>query len=441
MDQGFAETGSARVAFDDPGSNRVRSWILRSSIELLHGPGETPREAGDPVVVCLVQDGQPYVETFVEHYSSLGAGHIVFLDNGSTDDTVNLARGYENVTVLRSKLPFKRYKISMKRYLIEHFGKDRWSLYADVDELFDYPYSDVVGLGSLLEYLDSKSYTAVVAQMLDMFPDRLLSGDAGGEESFRDDHRFYDISDVTRLGYGEHAGGTGNAVDNEEVEVIRGGIQRTVFGHHPTLTKHPLVFFDGELEPMDGSSHWISNARIADFTGVLLHYKYLNHFREHALQAAQKENYANSSAKYKKYLKVMEQNPGLRLRQGTSKELESVNDLVGEQFLAISQDYMVWVDREEEKAIRERGIKERPRRLVEAFSAARKQVEARKREIRRLEERVPALRKELERGRRETSSLEERNRKLETGVRNLRLRLERIRRIRGRISKMFGSGK
>ena len=40
----------------------------------------------------------------------------------------------------------------------------------DVDELFDYPYSDVVSLGSFLRYLSKKSYTAVTAQMLDMFP-------------------------------------------------------------------------------------------------------------------------------------------------------------------------------------------------------------------------------------------------------------------------------
>src|SRR3712207_1634759 len=35
-------------------------------------------------------------------------------------------------------------------YLVDRFGEGRWTLYVDIDEFFDYPYSDVVGLDSLL---------------------------------------------------------------------------------------------------------------------------------------------------------------------------------------------------------------------------------------------------------------------------------------------------
>ncbi len=72
-------------------------------------------------------------------------------------------------------LPFKTHKLAFKRYLIsKRFGKGRWILCLDIDEMFDYPYSDVVGLGSLLEYLDRGSYTALVAYMLDRFPEKPL---------------------------------------------------------------------------------------------------------------------------------------------------------------------------------------------------------------------------------------------------------------------------
>jgi hypothetical protein len=36
----------------------------------------------------LVRDGRPYVRSFVAHYSSMGVKHLIFLDNGSTDGTV-----------------------------------------------------------------------------------------------------------------------------------------------------------------------------------------------------------------------------------------------------------------------------------------------------------------------------------------------------------------
>src|SRR5215208_2763403 len=127
--------------------------IPPNSIEHLYGPEEVPYADDELVLVCLLRDGRPYIKSFVEHHFSMGVKHIFFLDNGSTDGTVEALKEYENVTVLRTELPFKRYEYPMTQYLIERFGRGRWCLCVDIDELFDYPYSDVVGLGSLLGYL------------------------------------------------------------------------------------------------------------------------------------------------------------------------------------------------------------------------------------------------------------------------------------------------
>src|SRR5215218_10670361 len=177
--------------------------ILHSSIDHLHGPEEVPYGEDELVVVCLVRDGRPYVKSFVEHYRSLGAKHLFFLDNNSTDGTVEALKKYDNTTILRSKLPWKEYEVLFKQYPVGRFGgKNRWCLYADIDELFDYPYSDVVGLDSFLGYLNSNSYTAVVAQMLDMFPEEPLSGRASNplDEPLKERHRVYDISTVKTKG-------------------------------------------------------------------------------------------------------------------------------------------------------------------------------------------------------------------------------------------------
>jgi Glycosyl transferase family 2 len=74
--------------------------FLESKVEHLYGPEEVAYEVDELVVVCLVRDGRPYVRSFIEHYLSLGVKHIFFLDNGSTDGTISVARGYENVTIL-----------------------------------------------------------------------------------------------------------------------------------------------------------------------------------------------------------------------------------------------------------------------------------------------------------------------------------------------------
>jgi len=318
-------------------------------VEHVHGPAEVPLREDELVVVCLVRDGQPWIEQFMDHYSSLGARHVIFLDNGSRDATVSLAVGYDHVTVLRSSLPFDRYELLLRQYLIQRFGKNRWSLCVDIDELFDYPYSDIVGLASLLGYLNNKSYTAVAAQMLDMFPNGPLAGPIGGPDvSFRERHNLYDLSGLKRKDIQQHSG-RNNVFDSPDTECLAGGIRETVFDVIPRLTKFPLVFSDGVVRPVEGSPHHIDNARIADLSCVLFHYKYVGRFYELAARAAREENHWNNSAQYKQYLKVLNENPGLTLRQDTSKEIQGVNDLLEEQLLVVSDDYVSWVDAEEER--------------------------------------------------------------------------------------------
>src|SRR5215212_368671 len=419
--------------------------IPPNSIEHLYGPEDVPYEEDELVLVCLMRNGRPYVNSFVEHHTSLGIKHMFFLDNGSTDGTVDALKQYENVSVLHTRLPFKRYQVSMRQYLIERFGKKgRWCLYADIDELFDYPYSDVVGLHSLLGYLNERSYTAVVAQMLDMFPEEPLSDRAGNrlDEPLMERHRFYDISNIRRQYYSStnvdardhyayrygfldisdiraqgssatkvhnaqdhwafrRACGTGNVLENEDIEVYRGGIQNTILGGSPPLTKHPLVFLDEKIKPMDRSAHSVSDARIADFTCVLFHYKFLNYLYELIRQAAHQDRYGNK--RYEKWLGVLKKTPTLQVKGETARELRSVNDLVENHFLVVSEDYMMLVYEQEEE--HKKGGGNAPRRDGQgggpgdeaAFRRARARAKVQGLRARRLERRLEDLREHNQR--------------------------------------------
>ena len=319
-------------------------------IEHRYGPEKVDYGPDELVVVCLVRDGRPYVKSFVGHYLSLGAKHLFFLDNNSTDGTVETLKGYDNVTVLRTTLPYKEYKYLFKQYLIERFGKkDRWCLCADIDELFDYPYSDIVGLSSLLRYLNERSYTAVVAQMLDMFPKEPLLDRAGNpDEPLKELHRFYDISNVQRKGIREHRPTRNNIYESDDIEAFHSGIRNTLFGTKPFLTKHPLMFSDGRIKPIDGSSHWVDNARVANLTCVLFHYKFLDeYFHKKAASAVREQPWHVSS--YKKYREALDSNLSLQLKQETVRELRSLNELVENQFLVVSEEYMLLVYEEEER--------------------------------------------------------------------------------------------
>ena len=394
---------------DNPFGERAQQWILEHNIEHLYGPKEVDYEVDELVVLVQVRNGRRYVRSFVEHYLSMGVKHLVFLDNGSTDGTVEALTGYENVTVLYTGLLYKYYNVAMKRYLIERFGRRRWTLSVDIDELFEYPYSNVVSLKALLGYLNENSYTAVVSYMLDMFSEEPLSEKPLSEEgSQKDDlplkerYRFYDISDIRTRSYRE-VGEIGNVLPNEQIEILRGGVQWRLFGIHPLLTKHPLVFLDDELKPMDLSEHWAGNARIADFTGILLHYKLSDNLYGQVRREINERRYINQGGKYDKYLEVLEGAPSLQVKSEASRELRSINELVGTRIVSVSKRYMRFVEEEGRRGggdgFEEGGLE----RLYEAFFNARAE--------------VGTLVKELEHTRRQKIALEEKLQAIESSKR------------------------
>ena len=384
---------------DSPLMERVLRWILEHNVEHVHGPREVDYGIDELVVLVLLRNGRPYIKPFIEHYFSLGVKHIVFLDNGSTDGTVEALQNYENVTVLRSRLPFKKYNITLKQYLVERFGRGRWTLNADIDELFEYPYSDVVSLKALLRYLNDNFYTAVVTYMLDMFPETLLSADspATDYESLKELHRFYDISDVRTLDYSQ-VGDIGNVVANEWIEILQGGVMQRVFGTSPLLTKHPLIFLDDRLTPHDLSDHWVGNARIADFTALFLHYKLSANLYGLVRREIEERRYNNLHGKYDKIHKVLAEAPSLLMRNDTSKELKSVNELVGTRFVSVSKQYMRFVENE---AQRDGHYSEESRseRLAEAFFNARAEIAAYGRKTSELQQELKMMRAESRRKR------------------------------------------
>ncbi len=340
---------SLKRKFSDDLPALIRPWKVRLSVRHLHGPRKVVYGKDELLILCLVRNAQTYIESFIEHYLSMGAKHIVFLDNGSEDETVSIARNHERVTVLQTKLSFKKYRLEMKQYLVYRFGRDRWSLSVDQDELFDYPYSDVVSLKSLLGYLNERRYTTIVTHLLDMFPDRPLSSRANPEDgALKERYRFYDLSGIEKEEYNPGTGARkSNAVSNEDIKVYRGGIRKTLFGAGASLTKHPLTFFAGGVKPLHGSSHITKHARVADFSCVLYHYKFIDGFREHAEWAIREDAYpSRPSGRHEKYVEAMDQDPEMKISRYTSRELGSVNDLVDNGFLAVSDEYAKWANAE-----------------------------------------------------------------------------------------------
>jgi len=316
-----------RAAFEE--------WPVRRSIEHLAGPLAISPDGGLPVVVALMRNAEIYIEAFLAHYRALGCRHIVLLDNGSTDQSVDLATKAADVTLLRSLLPYKDFKRPLRRYLVQNFGRHRWCLSVDIDEFFDYPFSDSVPLREFLRYLETQRFTAVAAQMLDLFPEHLQQGHDAAGGTFREQHRYYDVANIERRDYFVH----NNRLADPRLKMIFGGIRKTLFDFAPWLTKHPLFWSDGKILPFYNDFHCVERACVADVSAVLYHYKFAGDFTARVAEAVQAGNYYRNSLEYQRYNAVLEQSKTLQMRQPTSEELRSPNQLLASGFLFASENY------------------------------------------------------------------------------------------------------
>jgi hypothetical protein len=229
----------------------------------------------------------------------------------------------------------------MRRYLIQQFGKGNWMLQVDVDEFFDYPASDRVSLPSLTRYLNHYGYTVLLVHMLDLFPEATIAwqmeaspslSEPGPEEAFREQHRLYDISALNPQPYT-----FSNIVTNPAVRLYRGGLRGELFGTKGfPLFKHSL-FLPGSGVAFR-HEHLMEGGRLADFTGVLYHYKFTARFQARVLDAVQQRQYFNESSVYAQYLRTLNQG-ALPLNRTSIVRLNGVQDLVENGFLVVSEQY------------------------------------------------------------------------------------------------------
>ena len=331
---------------------------LRATVKHVYGPKKIKYGKNEVIAICFVRDSGFFIKSFIEHYFSLGVKHIVFLDNGSVDNTISIACGYKNITILRSKIFFGaeglttsvlRRAALMKDYLAGRFCRHRWCLVVDADELFDYPFSGVIKLDSLLEYLNNNSYTAVISHMLDMFSDKPLSEQEDMDERpVGEIGQYYDITGVRKEDYFDRVFSgalRGYSLSNKNIKFYSGGIREAVFGTPVWLTKHSLVFAE-RIKFL--SAHWVSNVRCADFSAVCFHYKLVGDFYKRTLKHIQAGCISKKTSAYDEYAAIISkcEDSGVPLlKRETAKKLNSADDLIENGFLTVSENYMNWAHR------------------------------------------------------------------------------------------------
>jgi len=317
----------------------LRPYLLRPRVKDVRGPATISYGLDELLVISVVRNGELYIKSFLDHYRSMGVKHFVLLDNGSTDRTLEMLCAQDDVTILQTEAPYNKYENTMKRYLAERFSSGRWNLCADIDELFDYPFSENLRLCDFLGYLNENKYTAVVTQMLDMFSDIALNKlESKPDDILKEKYIYYDISSIEKEEY------LWSERSNPDIKMHWGGIRKMVFGTINGLTKSALVLMDGRVKPFI-TWHHPKGARMADISCLLRHYPFVSSFYAKVEDAARTGRYGvRVTDEYQAYSKRLASNVNVNFKLESAQLFTGLEPLIEDRFLIVSDKYREWVN-------------------------------------------------------------------------------------------------
>lgn len=328
--------------------NKARKREVLSHTEHLHGPRRIRLSDTEILLVLLTRDAAWYLETFLNHHLGIGVKHVLVIDNGSSDDTVEICRKFDKVTVLQNTLPAKRYESHLRSDLAADFASGGWILFADSDELIEFPKSREGSIEGFTRYCNAEQYTAVVGQVLDRFTTEPFEKvkDLDYEASVNA-FNMYSLRELEKIDYGdpEKIPFSWHMKDNvsscPEVKLLRGGVRRELFGENPFLSRHVLVRNQPGVVPM-AHPHAASNVSIADFTILIQHYKFCGDWisREMKASAAALWDYGEDKVR----LSVVGESDSFQFRPRHPLSWRGIETLYPEGFLFASDTSLRCID-------------------------------------------------------------------------------------------------
>ncbi len=239
---------------------------------------------------------------FLNYYFKKGVDRIFLIDNDSTDNTSEIALQFSNVHVFKITESFKNFWYWIE-YFLNKFGKNRWCMVVDVDELFSFPFEEIAPLKTLIKYLETNKFDAIRSFLLDIYSDKPIieTGYIPNENPLYYcqffDLGFYSnkiqLMDKKRWKYFEtiiYFGGMRERVFNK--------IVGSTWNYH--LSKISLFRYSENVYLTEGM-HAINGAQIADITGIVFHSKYMQDFIERVMIESKREVHFGNALEYKIY--------------------------------------------------------------------------------------------------------------------------------------------
>jgi hypothetical protein len=124
------------------------------------------------ILAATLRNERPRLPYFLSYYRDLGIEQFLFVDNGSSDGSLEYLADQPDVSVWSTTASYKAARFGMDwiNALLRRHAHGRWALVVDVDEFFLYPFCDTRPLRALTDWLDDAGLRSFGTLILDMYP-------------------------------------------------------------------------------------------------------------------------------------------------------------------------------------------------------------------------------------------------------------------------------
>ena len=271
---------------------------------------------GDVILVSTMRNEQIRLPYFLRYYRDLGIDHFLFVDNDSTDGTLEYLSGQPDISVWHTRASYKKsaFGIDWMNWLQRKYCHNHWTLVVDPDEFLVFPFCDTRSIRALTDWLDNSAIRSFAAMLLDVYPKGRI--DAVPYQAGQDPMEiasWFDSGNYTITRNPNY----GNLW-------IQGGPRSRMFfpdqpKKAPALNKTPLVKWDRKYAYVS-STHALLlrglNQVYDDWggekaSGVLLHTKFLDTFTAKAQEELTRGQHYAGSSEYKAYADKLQNHPEL----------------------------------------------------------------------------------------------------------------------------------
>jgi hypothetical protein len=269
---------------------------------------------------------------FLNYYRKLGVNRFFLIDNCSEDPTVEFLRQNDDCHIFSTdqKMAVSRAGMDWIEPLLAQYGKDRWCLIVDADELLVYANCEELPLAQLCRKLDARNENALPCVMLDMYPKGNIESIAyHATQSFIEASPYFDRSGYrilpSDMNMPRIVGGPRMRIFYPKLldRSIVARTRRRVIHYVSQLTKDRKLPVLGKLKPHPGppllnkvplvrwnenlsfapAAHFLRgrDARLSSARGALLHFKFLGGFDRRVKEEISRRAYFWGGEEYRQY--------------------------------------------------------------------------------------------------------------------------------------------